>query len=226
MKTMFALLLISLSCLAQTGPYHLEPKPGKTGEFISIRTEQGLVFKNARIIKANALEVKIMHDDGVTTLSTEGFPDEMRWAWGSTDPDERAKAEQEINNREQARREIAKARMEAIKAENASAAKRGQKDEKKTISVSMEMSSALAKEIKARAAKEWPHNFPMQEYETKRQVEACLKLQLLLKTGIQGMPADESDIVIAAAMQNWKDDYVMVVHEINRQAKAYQSLNR
>ncbi|MFZ2279291.1 MAG: hypothetical protein WAW39_15975 [Prosthecobacter sp.] len=226
MKTLLALLLMSAACLAERIEYQVVPKPGKFDEFISIKTPNGLELKNARIVKANALEVRVMHDDGIATLETDGFPYEIRQAFGAHNPEARNKAEEEIAERERLKRAEAKARLAAIKAENEQAAGQAKKDEKKTVSVSMEMNSPKAKEIKARAAEKWPHNFPMQEYETKKQAEAYLKLQLLLKIGVHGMPAKESDIVIAEAMEEWKDNYEMVMYEINEQAKAYKALNR
>lgn len=226
MKTLLALLLMSAACLADRVEYQVVTKPGKFDEFISIKTPNGLELKNAKIVKANALEVRVMHDDGIATLETDGFPYDVRQAFGAHNPEARNKAEEEIAERERLMREQYKARLAAIKAENKQAAGQTKKPEKKTVSVSMEMNSPKAKEIKAWAAQKWPHNFPMQEYEAKKQIEAYLKLQLLIKVGVHGMPPEESEIVIAAAIEEWKDNYEMVVYEINEQAKAYKSLNR
>lgn len=201
MKTLFALCLLSVSCLADTAPYEIIPKDGKQNEFISIKTPAGLVFKNAKIVKITAIEVRFMHDDGVATLAIDGFPAAIQRMGESHDPNAIAKAK------------IEKAGGKYIAP---SSAPTPQKEEP-TIEWS--------KEVKAKAAKKWPNDFSMQQFEIEKQTEAFMSMARYIKDGIPNIPQEQGTSIINGAVQKWNDDYDMVVYEIEKQAKAYKELN-
>lgn len=201
MKTLLTLCLLSVPCLADIAPYEIVPKDGKQNEFISIKTPAGLVFKNAKIVKITAIEVRFMHDDGVATLAIAGFPPAIQRMGESHDPYAIAKAK------------IEKAGGKYIAPSSAPPPPK----EEQTIEWS--------KDVKAKAVKKWPNDFSMQQFEIEKQTKAFMSMGQYLKDGIPNIPQEQAKSIINDAIRKWHDEYDMVVYEIEKQAKAYKELH-
>lgn len=89
--------------------------------------------------------------------------------------------------------------------------------------VSAGATATVVLSIKERAAKNWPGDYQMQQYEVEKQTDAYN--WLAATSFISGLPSDVLEQIKTDAANNWPGDYVMQKYEIEKQAKAYVALH-
>jgi hypothetical protein len=70
-------------------------------EFPEIKTLDGKTYRQAKVTKATAVEIKVIHADGFATIPLSQLPPDIRARFGEANPDAEAAAEMErkLNNR-------------------------------------------------------------------------------------------------------------------------------
>lgn len=76
--------------------------------------------------------------------------------------------------------------------------------------------------IDARARKNWPQDYSMQDYVRKSQRAAVDKIRGYMASGAIGVPNDVMAGIILRASQKWGSDYSMVVYDIENEVKAFR----
>jgi len=83
--------------------------------------------------------------------------------------------------------------------------------------------ATVALSIKERAAKNWPGDYQMQQYEVEKQTDAYN--WVATTSFISGLPSDVLEQIKTDAADHWPGDYVMQKYQIEKQAKAYEALH-
>lgn len=78
--------------------------------------------------------------------------------------------------------------------------------------------------IRARAVKEWPGEYNMQEHTIKNLCASYITLQQM-RRGVPGVPPAVLAKIFADASKHWGDEYNMVEYDVKRETEAYRRLH-
>lgn len=211
MKTKMLLLLMcaAMSALAETPSkeYVVEMKPGVLDEFLSVKTPEGKVFKNVRVVKVTYDKLGVVHDDGAASLVLADMPGEVRVRF-NYDKNKALHGDTVVSAGGGPPVYAAPAFSESVTAESTQ------------YGVPLDVQNT----IRAGAAKSWPNDYRMQTYYIDQQTKAFQKLQSMARIGLPNVPPDVLHGIAMRAHQSWGTDYNMVLWKIEDEVKAWKKL--